>query len=208
MDKKIALLIENLKKRNIPCFFCTDKEEAREKVLEMIPLSASIGISGSKTLQELALVEHLEQRGSKVYNQNKPGISREVNLELRRLGAQADWFVASPNAIALTGELVFISAYGNRIAGLVSAPTVIVVSGSNKIAENLEDALRRAREHAAPLNCKRLTWEAACLKEGACRAEACFSPQFKRMCCQFLIIESEIVPNRLKVVLVGEALGF
>jgi len=116
--------------------------------------------------------------------------------------------LTSVNAISASGELVFFSAYGNRTAGISYAKNVIVVTGVNKITDSLEQAVKRAREYVTPLNCKRLNWESACFKDGVCRQEECFSPEYKRMCCQVLILEAEVTSDRLKVILVGEELDF
>ena len=208
MDKKIENLLKNWQKRNILGLYCSNKSEVVEKITTIIPLSATVGISGSVTLDQLGIVKILEARGNKVFNQYKPGISREENLELRRQGTQADYYLTSANALSEKGELVFFSAYGNRIAGISYAKNVIVVCGINKITANIDEALRRAREYATPLNCKRLNWSSACVKDGICRKEICLFPEYKRMCSQILIIEAEVTPDRLKVVLVGETLGF
>lgn len=208
MEQRIERLIKIWQKRNITGFYCEDKDEAADKILEIIPLSASIGSCGSVTLDELSVVKHLEARGNKVFNQYKPGLSRQENLEIRKQGAQADYYLASPNAISEKGELVFFSAFGNRTAGIAYAKNVIIVSGVNKVTANLEEALKRSREYATPLNCKRLNWNSACFKDGVCRKETCLFPEYKRMCCQVLIIEAEAVADRLKVVLIGRKLGF
>lgn len=208
MDKKIDNLIINWQKRNILGIYCENKEEAIDRILKIIPLSSSIGISGSVTLDQLGIVKRLESRGNKVFNQYKTGISREENLELRKLGSQADYFLASANAISEKGELVIFSTYGNRTSGISYAKNVIVVSGINKITLSLDEAIKRAREYATPLNCKRLNFNTPCFKDGICRKEICLFPDYKRMCCQILIIEAEITPDRLKVILVGENLGF
>lgn len=208
MDERIDRLIKNWQKRNIQGIYCNDKEEASDKILEIIPEPASVGISGSVTLDQLGVVKRLEARNNKVFNQYKIGISRDENLELRKQGAQADYYLASANAISEKGELVFFSAYGNRTAGVSYAKNVIIVSGVNKIVPSIEEAIKRTREYATPLNCKRLNYNSACIKDGICRKEVCLFPEFKRMCCQILIIEAEITPERLKVILVGENLGF
>lgn len=83
-----------------------------------------------------------------------------------------------------------------------------MVCGINKLTANIDEAIKRSREKAVPLNCKRLNWASACLREGICRQEECLFPEYKRMCCQILIIEAEVTPDRLRVVLVGESLGF
>jgi len=208
MDNRAGFLLENWKKRNISGFYCDDKKQAVEKLLGIIPVSARVGISGSVTLDQLEAVKKLESRGNTVFNQYKTGISRQENLELRKQGTMADYYLASANAVSKTGELVFLSAYGNRIAGVANAGNVIIVCGINKITENLSLALKRAREYVTPLNCKRLNWQSACLKDGVCSEGDCFVPAYKRMCCQTLIIESELTPERLKVILVGEELGY
>ena len=208
MDAKISNLIKNWQKRNIEGRYCDNKEEAIAEALKIIPQSATIGISGSQTLDQLGLAKRLESRGNKVFNQYKPGLSREENLQLRKLGAGADYYLTSANAISEKGELVFFSGYGNRTAGISYADKVIVVCGINKIAVDIDEALKRARGYATPLNCKRLNWNTPCFKDGICRKEICLFPEYKRMCCQILIIEAEVTPERLKVILVGENLGF
>jgi hypothetical protein len=207
-DKRIDILLKNWQKRNIFGLPCENKEEAIKKMLQIIPPSASIGLSGSITLDQLGIVKQLEARGNKVLNQYKPGLSREESLELRQQGSSADYFITSANAISESGELVFFSGYGHRIAGIANAKNVLVVSGINKLASNLDEAVKRAREYATPLNCKRLNWPAPCLKDGLCRNEICLFPEYKRMCCQVLIIEAEVAPERLKVLLVAEELGY
>ena len=208
MDKKIGLLLSNWQKKNIEGFFCPDRAAALAKVLELVSRNASIGISGSATLNELNLVQLLEERGNKVFNQYKPGLTRGESMELRRQGSLADYYLASANAISQNGEMVFFSAYGNRISGISSSKTAIIICGINKITANLELAIKRAREYTTPLNCKRLNWQSACFSDGVCHNDICASPEYKRMCCQLLIIEAEAIPGRLKVILVGEKLGF
>ncbi|HTZ10969.1 MAG TPA: lactate utilization protein [Candidatus Margulisiibacteriota bacterium] len=207
-DKRIDILFKNWQKRNIAGIACENKGEALKMALEVIPLSASIGLSGSVTLDQLGLVKQLEERGNRVFNQYKPGLSREESLELRRRGSVADYFLTSANAISESGELIFLSANGHRISGIANAKNVLVISGVNKLASNLDEAIKRGREYATPLNCKRLNWPAPCLKDGVCRNEICLFPEYKRMCCQLLIIEAEVASERLKVILINETLGY
>ena len=208
MDKAAQGLIDVLSKRNICGTYCKDAASAVKELLSIIPQSASIGISGSQTLGELDIVNKLEARGNKVFNQYKSGIDKEESLKLRQLGVSADYYLTSANAVSYNGELVFFSGYGHRIAGISNAKNVIVVCGINKLATDINAALARAREYATPLNCKRLNWNSACLDKGLCRREVCLFPEYKRMCCQVLIIEAEVTPSRLKFILVGESLGF
>lgn len=208
MDRQIEQLIRNWQKRNIGGIFLANKQLAADRICEIIPLSASVGFSGSVTLDQLGIIKSLEERGNKVFNPYRPGITIEESLDLRRQGAQAEYYLASANGISEKGELVFFSGYGNRTSGISYARNVMVVCGINKIVPDLEAAVKRAREYATPLNCKRLGWSTPCIADGICHEDACTSADYKRMCCQILIIEAEVVPERLKVVLVGESLGF
>lgn len=209
IDKSsIDSLINIWQKRNISGVYCSNKQEAVERILEMVPQTASIGICGSVTLSQLDIVSQLELRGSRVFNQYRKGITREESLELRQQGSTADYYLASANAVCETGELIFLSAYGNRTAGISNAKKVIVVCGMNKISRDVNMGLKRAREYATVLNCRRLGWNTPCVSDNRCHSEICFPPEYKRMCCQVLIIEAEVNPDRLRVILVGEELGF
>jgi len=191
VSERAESLIKIWGKKNIQAEFVSRKNEAAEKILKAIPLSASVGFSGSVTLDELEVIAKLEARGNKVFNPYKARMSREESLGIRKQASSADYYLASANGISQNGEMVFLSAYGNRTSGIAYAKNVIIVCGINKITENLETAIERSREYATPLNIKRLNWDAN-----------------KIMRCQTLIIEAEVTPERLKVILVGETLGF
>lgn len=209
MKRKIENLIRIWQKRNISGFYCKNKDDAVKKILEIIPLSSSIGLSGSLTLEQLDIIRQLEIRGDLVFDPYKATLSRQESSKIRRQGAtEADYYLASANAVSEKGELVFFSAYGNRVAGISYAPNVIIACGINKLTLSLDEALKRAREYVAPLNCKRLKWNTPCFKDAICGQEICDSLDYRRMCCQTLIIEAEVTPDRLRVILVGENLGF
>ncbi len=191
MDVLSGELIRSLEARNISAFYCSNSAEAVNRALGLIPLNSTVGLSGSKTLSELNLIERLESRGNTVFNQNAPGIDKEESQRLRQLGAGADYYLTSANAVSREGELVFLSAWGHRISGISNAKNVICICGVNKITPDLESAIKRAREYATPLNYQRLNWDSK-----------------KRMVCQVLIIEGEASPGRLTMLLVAESLGF
>jgi L-lactate utilization protein LutB len=208
MDKRIDSLMLGLKRRNIEPFYAASRQDANNEIERLVLKGSTVGISGSKTLDELGTVSLLEASGYRVFNQYRSGISRQESMEMRNLGCRADYFLTSCNAISEKGELVFFSGYGHRTAGIANAANVIVVCGLNKIVPDMEQAVKRSREKATVLNCRRLNWDSACLKDGLCHSDICLAPEYKRMCCQLLIIESEIQAGRLKVVIVGEELGF
>jgi hypothetical protein len=208
MDARVTGLIGNWRKRNIEGLYCVDKEAALDKMLELIPQGASVGFSGSQTLEQTGIIRRLEARSTKVFNPYQSWMTRQDSLDMRRQASSADYYLAGANAISEKGELVFYSAFGNRTSGIAYAKNVIIVAGINKVVSGLDEALARGREYATPLNCKRLNWQTPCYEDGLCRQDVCLYPEYKRMCCQILIIEAEAAPDRLKVVLVGESLGF
>ncbi|MDD5610290.1 MAG: lactate utilization protein [Candidatus Omnitrophica bacterium] len=208
MDDKIKELFSVWDKHNISGFYCENKDQALKKVLELVPQAASVGFSGSVTLNEIAAIDNLKSRGNRVLDPYLAGLSREEVMQTRQEATLADYYLASANAISSKGELVFFSAFGNRISGVSNAKNVIIIAGVNKITPDLGEALKRAREYATPLNCRRLNWKTPCLPDGICRKEICLFPEYERMCCQVLIIEADVNPDRLKVILVGEKLGF
>jgi hypothetical protein len=208
MQRDIAKLLNKWNNRNIKGIYLPKASDVYAKLSRMIPVSATVGFSGSQTLAELNVIKLLGDRGNRVFNPYKPGLTKEESMKLRKKGSEADYYLSSANAIARTGELVFFSAFGQRISGLSSAQNVIIIAGRNKITDDLPSALERARQYAAPLNCKRLDWPAPCHADGKCHQEICSFPEYKRMCCQALIIEAEPAYGRLKVILVGVPLGF
>jgi len=208
MQREVVELINHWQRRNITGFYCENKDAAAKKLLEIIPATSTVGRAGSLSLDELGIMGLLEGRGNKVFDQYKPGLSEEAGLEIRRQGTQADYYLTSANALSAKGELIFLSAYASRSVGLASAKNLIVICGVNKITSDIETALRRARHYATPLNCRRLNWNTPCAKDGVCKEPICRFPEYKRMCCQVFIIEAEITPDRLKVVLIGENLGY
>jgi hypothetical protein len=208
MSSRIQELLNNFKRRNIEALYYPSRNDVHTKILEYIPESASVGFSGSQTLEQLEIIEMLQSRGNNVLDQYDPNLSRDESMRIRKLSIQADYYLCSANAISMAGELVFMSAYGHRIAGIAAAGRVLVVCGINKVVETRADAIKRAREYCTPLNVKRLHWDTPCFKEGICQESICGAPDYNRMCCQMLILESEVDPERLSVIIAGEALGF
>ena len=197
-------IIKNLKKRNLQGFYCKTKEDALKKVLELIPEQSSIGYGGSVTLEQTGILNALKNGNYNVIEREKyntPELQRELSGKI----AMSDFFLMSTNAMSMDGELVNIDGRGNRVCYLIYGPqNVIVVAGWNKIETDLEGAIKRARNVAAPPNCIRLNKNTPCIKNGHCND--CFSPDC--ICSQFVVTRRSSVPDRIKVILVGENLGY
>jgi len=207
-QKMTETVIESLKRNNLDAFFYENKEEAKNKILSMIPEGSSIGLAGSVTLRQMGIIDDFTRGNWKLYNQYLPDLPPEESLRIRREGTSADFFLSGTNAITLNGELINISAMGNKISGLAYAKKVIIVAGINKIVKDVGEGIERTRHFVAPLNAKRLDFNTPCKDTGFCDYHRCRPPEYERMCNQVLIIEGEREKGRISVVLVGEELGF
>ena len=211
MKRKCIDLIERLSGNNISAVYVEHKKEAFEKVISMIPEGSVVGFGDSVTLRQIGVVDALEQGNYTFLNPWKPGISVEENIALKKRALTSDVFVTGTNALTLDGKIVNVDGHGNRVAAMLFGPEkVIIVVGVNKIVENLDEALERVREKAAPLNVKRhpdFDPMPPCGTTGVC--SDCSSAW--RICNKTVIIERQFDNDKYKpvitVVIVGEDLG-
>ncbi len=209
-NKKIAYenaantIINNLKKRQIEGYYCDNREEALKKVLELMPEGSSVGWGGSMTLAETGIMDAVKTGNYKVIDRDT-AVTREEQKALYAQMVQADFFLMSTNAITMDGELVNIDGRGNRVAFLCFGPdNVLIVCGMNKVTSNVECAVKRVKDIATPPNTVRLNKNTPCAKTGRCGD--CFSPDC--ICSQYVITRRSGIPGRIKVILVGEELGY
>lgn len=200
----ISLLISNLMMRNIEGYYFTNKQQAIDKVLELIPEDCSVGVGNSQTLIHMNLSSLLSGRGNVVYDKNQ-GETKEAVTALKKKALLADWYITGTNAISLEGHIVNIDHSGNRVAAMLYGPEhVIVVIGTNKLEDSLEDAIKRARNIAAPANARRAGLNPPCTTVGQCLD--CRSAE--RACNNLVVIEGQAVKGRMKVLIVEESLGY
>lgn len=193
-----------LAQRNIEGLYVDSPEEARDIVIQNVPAGARIGLGGSRTLEELGILEMLRDSKYALLDQYAPGLPREEQLRLRRDGTLAPWFLSGVNAIAETGELVFIDGMCNRVAGvLYNAEKVLLVAGVNKICPDLTKALWRAQHIAAPTNARRLNTGSSCTEAGIC--SDCTDEY--RICNATVIVHRQRDPGRIFLLLVGGEFG-
>jgi hypothetical protein len=211
MEHKVRVLIERLANNNISALYAPDKTAAFETVMSMIPEGSLVGFGDSLTLHQIGVVDALEQGPYTFLNPWQPGISVDENIRRKRLALTADVFVTGTNALTMDGQLVNVDALGNRVAAMLFGPEkVIIVVGINKIVADLDAALQRIREKAAPPNVKRhphFDPVPPCGATGVC--VDCSSPW--RICNKTVIIErqfdNEMYKPLITVVIVGETLG-
>ena len=206
-NEKVAKdIIKHLEKRRMEGSYSSSVTQARDEVVAMIPKGASVYRCGSVTTTEIGLWEKIaDLPGVKIFNPYQPGLSPEESVEVRRQGLTADVMIASSNAITLDGKLVNLDGSGNRIAAMAFGPKkVILVVGMNKVAPDLETAMARVKDYAAPVNVIRIGYKNPCRENGLC--SDCRSPQ--RICNIWSIIEGHMANGRIHVKLVGENLGY
>ena len=204
-EKTAESCIKNLKKHGFDAHFVSGVEEARDLVLNLASGCETFGFGGSDTTRSLGVIEDLRGRGKIIYDHWQNGLSREQDLETRRQQGGSDCFLCSANAISATGEIVNVDGIGNRTNAMSFGPKkVLIVAGMNKVTPDLESALRRVREIAAPMRAKSLGMETPCAETGMC--SDCNSPQ--RICRITTILHRKPMLTDVSVVLVNRALGF
>lgn len=193
-------LIIELAKRNMEGFYCETKEDALKKILELIPKGSTVSCGGSATLHEMGLQASLKDKGYNFWDPDdaQGGLAKD-KVAHQALGA--DYYLMSTNAISAAGELVNIDGYGNRVSALIFGPkNVVVVAGLNKVEPDLDSAILRAQKVAAPLTMLIFKQDYASLDELSLAAE--------NACSQLVITSMSVTKGRIKVILVGESLGF
>ena len=205
MVKRNALLaqkvIKGLQSRNMSGYYAESREEALRLALELIPEGSTATMGGGVSVQEIGLVDALKQGNYKFIDRNAYEDKRAAML----LAYDADVFLASTNAITEDGVLVNIDGNANRVSAIAHGPKkVILIVGMNKVCDDVDGAMKRARNVAAPTNAQRFGLSTPCAKTGSCMN--CKSPD--TICCQFLITRFSRHTGRIHVILVNDSLGF
>ena len=197
-------IVKELTSRNMEAYYTNSKEEALKKALELIPEGSSISWGGSMSINEIGLKDAVCQGNYQVYNRDTaatPEIKREIELA----AYDCDYFLTSANAITEDGIMVNIDGHANRVSAIAAGPrNVLMIVGMNKVTRDVASAMSRARNEAAPINAQRFNLSTPCCKTGACFD--CKTPQ--TICCQILITRYSKTPQRIKVILVNDELGF
>ena len=206
---RLANLKEALEANNFEVFVADNTEDAKKVVLEqIIPRTGAKSVSwgGSVTLVSTGLYDALkESTDMEVLDTYDKKPSPEESLERRRQSLLVDLFLAGTNAVTESGQLVNLDMIGNRIGGITFGPKhVIILVGRNKITTDLDEAMSRIKDYAAPVNTMRLDKKTPCAKTSYC--EECNSPD--RICNSWAITEKSFPKGRVKVVLINQDLGF
>ncbi len=194
-------VIKGLQSRNMEGFYAKDKEEALKLALELIPQGSTVTMGGGMSVHEIGLTEALVKGDYNFIDRDKVEDKRQAML----MAYDADVFLSSTNAMTKDGILVNIDGNANRVSAIAQGPKkVLFIVGLNKVCGDLDGAMKRARNVAAPINAQRFGLSTPCAKTGACFD--CKSPD--TICCQFLITRYSLHKGRIQVILVNDSLGF
>lgn len=199
---KIQKTMESLKKNNMEPYYVDSCPQVVELVERLCPQGQRVSCGGSTTLQESGVIDLLRSGKYDFLDRSAEGADPD---DIMHKAFNCDTYFMSSNAVTENGELYNIDGNGNRVAALIYGPkNVIVIVGYNKLVRDLNDAARRVCEMAAPANTLRLGLNTPCAKVGVC----CDCHSADRICCSFVVSKYQKKPGRIKVIIVGEPLGY
>ncbi len=194
-------VIKGLESRNMTGYYAASKEEALKTALSLIPEGSSVTMGGAMSAHEIGLVQALKDGNYNFIDRDKAEDKRAAMLA----AYDADVFLSSVNAMTDDGILVNIDGNSNRVSAICQGPRkVLFIVGMNKVCGDLDSAMKRARNVAAPTNAQRFGLSTPCAKTGKCMD--CKSSD--TICCQFLITRFSRHAGRIHVILVNDFLGF
>lgn len=203
-QKLANTVLKAFEKRFMEGHYCETIEEAKELALSFVSEGSKVSFGGSVTLEETGVLAELRAREDITLYDRATATTPEENKQIMHDALSCDYYFMSSNAITVDGELVNIDGNGNRVAALIYGPdNVIILAGMNKIVKSVEEGISRTRNVASPQNCIRLNKDTPCKVNGVCGN--CLKDT---ICDQIVITRASRVPNRIKVILVGEELGF
>ena len=211
LTMQITRTIQKLEQNQMSACFVSTRQQAVEKVKQLLNPGDTVACGGSMTLEECGVMEALKSGEYRFLDRAAPGLTPEQRQEIYLRSFGADTYLCSANAVTENGELYNVDGNSNRVAALMFGPKrVIVVAGYNKLVRNIQEAVLRVKRIAAPANAIRLGCDTYCAKAGHCisdeMGEGCRSKD--RVCANYVVTAQQRIKGRIHVILVGEALGY
>lgn len=199
-EKLAQVVIKGLQSRNMSGYYAASREGAVKQALELIGEGSTVTMGGCQSAHEIGLIKALEDGNYNYIDRAK--LSPREGL---MAAYDSDVFLSSANAITSDGIMVNIDGNSNRVSCIAQGPRkVVFIVGMNKVCSDLDEAMKRARNVAAPANAQRFDVKTPCKETGKCFD--CKSPD--TICCQFLITRYSRHAGRIHVILVNDTLGF
>ncbi len=201
---KAQTVIRGINSRNMHGYFAETGEDALKLALELIPEGSSIGYGGCMSADQIGLKEALSDGNYKLIRREDASTPQEMHEKYKEI-FDADFFLSSANAMTEDGIILNIDGNSNRVSALSFGPKkVLFIVSMNKITKDLDSAVKRARNIAAPANAQRFDIKTPCKEAGTCMN--CKSADC--ICCNVLITRFQRDPERVHVILVNEDLGY
>ncbi len=214
MEKYIETTMQNLEKNGIKAIYCETKEGVIPVIKALVTKGESVSNGGSVTLKQCGVYDLLAGGDYDYIDRSKYEGEAVREAYIKAFGC--DTYFCSSNAVTERGELYNVDGNSNRVACIVYGPKqVIMVVGKNKIVPDINAAIRRVKEKAAPPNCIRLGIASACSKLGKCvsltkedpfMCDGCAADS--RICCNYVVSAKQRHKDRIKVIIVNEDLGY
>ncbi|EJP6471707.1 lactate utilization protein [Clostridium botulinum] len=205
IEKQVERTIKNLNSRNMEGYYINNIDQLLQKLKELIPENSIVGVGDSMTLFEAGVIDFLRDGNFNFLDKYQDKLTSDEKREIYIKNFSADSFICSTNAITESGELYNIDGNGSRVAPMIYGPKqVILIVGINKIVKNIEEAEYRVRSYTAPIDAKRLNKDTPCTKIGYC--VDCKSSN--RICNDFVVIRGQFIKGRIKILIIGENLGY
>lgn len=213
MLKRVERTRENLKKNGIDSFYVESRDMVVPLLETLIPDGSTVSVGGSVTLGECGVLEFLKKGDFNYLDRYQPGLSRPEIEEIFRKAFFADVYLCSSNAVTERGELYNVDGNSNRVGAIVYGPkSVVMVCGINKIVADIEEAVARVKNITAPANAMRLNCDTHCAKTGKCAGANGRLPDGcacdGRICSNYVVTAKQQHVGRIKVIFVGESLGY
>ncbi len=216
LSLRVEKTLDSLQKNNMSAYFCKTCAEARELVKALLKKGDVVSNGGSQTLKEAGIIDLLKSGGYTYLDRSQKDLTPAQIEEIYRRTYSCDVYFTSSNAITETGLLYNVDGNSNRVSAILYGPkSVVVVCGFNKIVPDLNSAVERVKTVAAPPNALRLQRDTYCRYKGEClslqseNSEICSGCQSdERICCNYVISAYQRVRGRIKVIIIGEELGY
>nr|WP_314460598.1 lactate utilization protein [uncultured Clostridium sp.] len=198
-------VIKQLNNNRMAGYYVKDERSLISLLDDLINDGETVGCGDSVTLEQLGVFDYLRVRDLNFLDKFQPTLTGGDKRELYLLNFRADTFLTGVNAVTKRGELFNIDGNGSRVAPMLYGPgQVIAIAGVNKITDNLDEAIKRTRQIAAPLDAKRLGKSTPCT-----HLDQCIDCSHKeRICNDFVLITGQFIKDRIKVILVDQNLGY
>lgn len=203
-EKLAEKLVKSLKKRNIAGYFCKTSDDAVKKTLELINEGSSVTWGGGMTLRDAGISAKLHEGNYDVTDRDLCKSPEELEAAMLK-AFSSDWYISGINGLSEDGHIVNVDGKGNRVAAITYGPKhVLFVVGLNKVTQDLDSAIKRARSTAAPINCHRFDYKTPCQVDGICHN----CNTLECICNYIHVIRNSNVPDKYHVIIVDETLGY